>query len=98
MKNQRKMIECLLLLERMFWRLASLTESFMRTTGLELKRFVLGRRGRNLLSHREIYARNIFRLGKMDGAGWASRGLYIRRVGRLGLTRWLAVGQNRKDV
>ena len=98
MIDQRKMINALLSLETTFIRLASLTEHFFLATGQGLRSLIRGRRGRSLLSHMEIYARNIFSLGKMDGVGRASRGLYIRRVGRLGLTRWLVVGQNRKDV
>ena len=94
MKNQRKMIDALLLLEQMFWRLASLTESFLRTTGLELKRFVFGLRGRKLLSHREIYARNIFKYWKADGRAGPDRGLYICRVGRHNSVRNLRVGQS----
>ena len=94
MKNHRRMIDALLLLERMFWRLASRTESFMRIIGQELKRFVLGRRGRNLLSHREIYARNIFKHWKADGRLGADRGLFIRRVGRHNFVRGLRVGQD----
>ena len=93
MKNHRKMIDALLLLERMFWRLALLTESFMRIIGQGLKRFVLGRRGRNLLSHREIYARNIFKYWKRDGRTGADRGIYICRIGRHNSIRGLRVGQ-----
>jgi len=94
MKNHRKMIECLLLSEAKFWRLASLMENFMRIIGLELKRFVFGRRGRRLLSHREIYARNIFKYWKADGRSGADRGLYICRIGRHNSVRGLRVGQD----
>lgn len=94
MKNHRKMIDALLLSEAMFWRLASRMESFMRTIGLELKRLLLGRRGRRLLSHREIYARNIFKYWKADGRPWADRGIYICRIGRHNSVRSLRVGQD----
>ena len=94
MKNHRKMIVVLLFLEQMFWRLASRTESFMRIIGQELSRFVHGRRGHSLQSHREIYARNIFKYWKRDGRAWADRGLYIRRVGRHNSVRNLRVGQD----
>ena len=94
MKNHMKMIDALLLLEQMCWRLASRTESFSQIIGQGLKRFVLGRRGRRLLCHREIYARNIFKYWKADGRAWADRGLYIRRVGRHNSVRGLRVGQD----
>ncbi len=94
MKSPRKMIDALLLLEAMCWRLASLTENFMRITGQELSRLVLGRRGRRLLSHREIYARNIFKYWKANGRTGADRGLYICRIGRHNSVRGLRVGQD----
>ena len=97
MKNRRRMIDALLLSETMWWRLASLTERFIKITGLELKRLLVGRHGRNLQSAREIYARNLFRLKQVGGSAWSRSGLYIRRVGRLGSARGLVVGQTRKD-
>ena len=98
MIDQRKTINVLLSLERLFWRLASTAGNFIWTTGQELVRFVVGRRGRRLLSHREIYARNITRTWEIDGSHWPSCGIYIRRVGRLGASRWLGVGQVGKDA
>lgn len=97
MIDQRKMIDALLLLEMMSWRLATLTESFMRTTGHALKRLLVGRSGPRLLSVRQIYGRNLFGIRKMDGSARPSSGLYIRRVGRLGSVRGLVVGQTGKD-
>jgi hypothetical protein len=98
MISRRKMIDALLLLESALWWLASTTANFIWTTGQELVRFVVGRRGRRLLSHREIYARNITRTWEIDGSHWPSCGIYIRRVGRLGTSRWLGVGQVGKDA
>ena len=59
MIDQRKMIECLLLLETMCLRLATLMGLFTQIIGRGLNQLFAGRRGRRLLSHREIYARNI---------------------------------------
>jgi len=98
MRSHRKMIECLLSLEEMCWRLATAMESFLLTIGQGLMQFVPGRRGRRLLSHKEIYVTNLCRLGKMGCSGRANGGIYIQRVGRLGLTRRLVVGQSRKDI
>lgn len=94
MKSPRKMIEFLLLLETMCWRLATLMELFMQIIGQGLKQLLVGRRGRRLLSHREIYARNILKYWQEDGRGGASRGLYIGRVGRHYTARRLRVGQS----
>jgi len=98
MIDQRKTINVLLSLERLFWRLATIMESFICLIGQELTRFGGGRSGRRLLSHREIYARNITRTWEIDGSHWPSCGIYIRRVGRLGASRWLGVGQVGKDA
>ena len=98
MISRRKMIDALLLLESALWWLASTAGNFIWTTGQELVRFVVGRRGPKLLSHREIYARNITRTWEIDGSHWPSCGIYIRRVGRLGASRWLGVGQVGKDA
>ena len=97
MIDRRKMIDALLLLEMTFIRLASLVERFFLATGQGLRSLMRGRRGRSLLSHKQIYARNLFRFGKMDRPYRPSGGLYIRRYGWLGATRWLVVGQDRKD-
>ncbi len=94
MIDQRKTINALLSLERLFWRLATITESFICLIGQELKRFGGGRRGPKLLSHREIYARNIFKYWKANGRAGADRGLYICRIGRHNSVRGLRVGQD----
>ena len=93
MKSQRKMIDALLLLETMCWRLATLMVLFMQIIGRGLKQLLAGRRGRRLLSHREIYARNILKYWQEDGRGGSNRGLYIGRVGRHYSARRLRVGQ-----
>jgi len=97
MIDRRKMIDALLLLEMTFIRLASLVERFFLATGQGLRSLMRGRRGRNLLNHKQIYVRNLFRFGKMDRPHRPSNGLYIRRYGWLGATRWLVVGQDKKD-
>ena len=94
MKSQRKMIEFLLSLETMCWRLATLTELFMQIIGQGLRQLLAGRRGRRLLSHREIYARNILKYWQEDGGNRLGRGIYIGRVGRHYTHRRLRVGQN----
>lgn len=94
MLNQRKMIDALLLLETMCLRLATLMALFMQIIGLGLKRLLVGRNGRRLLSHREIYARNILKYWQEDGRGGANRGLYIGRVGRHYSARRLRIGQD----
>ncbi|NBX97616.1 hypothetical protein EBQ81_01965, partial [bacterium] len=76
------------------WRLATAMESFLLTIGQGLMRFVPGRPGRRLLSHREIYARNIFKYWKANGGTGADRGLYICRIGRHNSVRGLRVGQD----
>jgi len=93
MIDQRKTINALLSLERLFWRLATITESFICLIGQELTRFGGGRRGPKLLSHREIYARNIFKYWKANGRTGSDRGLYICRIGRHNSVRGLRVGQ-----
>ena len=94
MRSHRKMIECLLSLEEMCWRLATAMESFLLTIGQGLMQFVPGRRGRRLLSHREIYARNILKYWQEDGGNRINRGVYIGRVGRHYSSRHLRVGQD----
>ena len=94
MKNHRKMIDALLFLEAMCWRLASLTENFLQIIGLGLRRLVLGRRGQRLLSHREIYAGNIFKYWQNYGRDRSGGGLYIGRVGRHYSHRNLRIGQD----
>lgn len=94
MIDQRKMIDALLFLEKIFWRLGSLTETFMQIIGRRLSQLVFGHRGRRLLSHREIYAANLFKYWKNHGRSRASRGLYIGRVGRHYSHRSLRVGQD----
>lgn len=98
MKNQRKMIDALLLLERWCWWVASTAASFISIIGLELKQLAIGRRGQKLLSHREIYARNILKYWQTDGRSGASRGIYIGRVGRYNSSRHLRVGQSEEVV
>jgi hypothetical protein len=94
MISRRKMINALLLLERLFWRLATITESFICLIGQELSRFGAGRRGPRLLSHREIYAANLFKHWSKFGRGGASGGIYIGRVGRYNSSRSLRIGQS----
>ena len=94
MKSPRKMIEFLLLLETMCWRLATLMVLFMQIIGQGLKQLLVGRRGRRLLSHREIYARNILKYWQEDGGNRLGRGLYIGRVGRHYTARRLRIGQS----
>lgn len=94
MKDHRKMIVALLFLEKIFWRLASLTETSMRIIGQGLSRLVFGHRGRRLLSLREIYAGNLFKYWQNHGRNRAYRGLYIGRVGRHYSHRSLRVGQD----
>ena len=94
MINHRKTIDALLLAEKIFWRLASLTETSMRIIGRKLNLLVFGHRGRRLLSHREIYAANLFKYWQNHGRGRASRWIYIGRVGRHYSHRSLRVGQD----
>lgn len=96
MIDRRKMIECLLLLEMTCWRLATLTGLFMQIIGHGLSRLLAGRRGPRLLSHKEIYAKNIFTHWADFNRGWFGRGLYIRRVGRLSCYRHIRVGQDKE--
>ena len=98
MIDRRKMIECLLMLEAMCWRLASLAVLILLITGRGLKTLLAGRRGPRLLSHREIYAKNVFSHWADFGRGWLGRGLYIRRVGRLNSYRHIRVGQDKEVV
>lgn len=93
MKNHRKMITVLLWLDQLFWRLATLTELSLLTLGQGLKSLIFGRRGQRLLSHREIYAKNIVSHWADFNRGWLGRGLYIRRFGRLNSHRHIRVGQ-----
>ena len=94
MIDQRKMIGCLLLLEAMCLRLASLMGLILLIIGQGLKTLFAGRRGRRLLSHREIYARNILKYWQEDGGNRINRGVYIGRVGRHYSSRHLRVGQD----
>ena len=94
MINQRKMIDALLWLEEKFWRLATLMELFLLSIGNGLKRLILGRRGPRLLSHREIYAKNIISYRASFGRNWFSDGIYIRRIGRHHSYRGIRVGQD----
>ena len=48
---------------------------------------MLGRRGPRLLSHREIYAANIFKYWSKFGRDRSPSGLYIGRVGRYNSAR-----------
>lgn len=98
MIDQRKMIDALLLLEKMFTRLASLAVLFILATGNGLRSLMRGRRGPSLLSHKEIYAKNLFAHWADFGRGWLGRGLYIRRVGRLNSYRHIRVGQDKEVV
>jgi hypothetical protein len=93
MIDQRKTINVLLSLERLFWRLATIMESFICLIGQELTRFGGGRRGPKLLSHREIYATNLFKHWSKLGRGGATSGIYIGRVGRYNSSRSLRIGQ-----
>lgn len=93
MKDRRKMIEFLLLMELMCWRLATFTETSLLAVGGWLKTLLHGRNGRSLLSGKEIYARNLFRLGQGTGGYRPIGGLYIGRVGRYNSHRNLRVGQ-----
>ena len=94
MIDQRKMIECLLLLETMCLRLATLMGLFTQIIGRGLNQLFADRRGRRLLSHREIYARNILKYWQEDGGNRLGRGIYIGRVGRHYSSRHLRVGQD----
>jgi len=94
MKNHRKMIDALLLLESASWWLATTVGNFIWITGQELRRLIAGRRGPRLLSHREIYAANIFKHWSKFGRGGTPGGLYIGRVGRYNSARSLRVGQS----
>ena len=94
MINRRKMIDALLLLESALWWLASTIMNFIWIIGQELKQFVGGRPGQRLLSHREIYAQNLFKHWSKFGRGGASGGIYIGRVGRYNSSRSLRIGQN----
>lgn len=94
MRNHRKMIDALLFLEAMCWRLALLMENFLRITGRGLMRFVAGRRGPRLLSHKEIYAANIFKYWQNYGRGRTDCGIYIGRIGRYNSSRNLGIGQS----
>jgi hypothetical protein len=98
MLNQKKVIDALLFLEAIFTRLASLMVRFFWAIGRGLWSLVYGRRGPSLLSHKEIYAKNLFSHGADFGRGWLGRGLYIRRVGRLNSCRHLRVGQGKEVV
>ena len=98
MIDRRKMIEFLLMLEAMFWRLASSMVLILLIIGQGLKTLLDGRRGPRLLSHREIYAKNVFAHWADFGRGWLGRGLYIRRVGRLNSYRHIRVGQDKEVV
>jgi len=94
MISRRKMIDALLLLESASWWLASTTANFIWIIGQELTRFVAGRRGPRLLSHREIYAANLFKHWSKFGRGGASGGIYIGRVGRYNSSRSIRIGQS----
>jgi hypothetical protein len=94
MISRRKMIDALLLLESALWWLASTAMNFIWTTGQGLKRFVGGRPGQRLLSHKEIYAGNLFKYWANYGRGGTSGGLYIGRVGRYNSARGVRVGQD----
>lgn len=94
MSVRRKMIDALLLLETMCWRLATLTELFMQTIGQGLRRLLVGRRGPRLLSHREIYARNVLKFWEEHGRPGVDRGLFVGRIGRYNSVRRLRVGQD----
>lgn len=98
MIDRRKMIDALLFAERTFTRLASLMVLFFLATGSGLRSLFRGRRGPSLLSHKEIYAKNLFAHWADFGRGWLGRGLYIRRVGRLNSHRNLRVGQDKEMV
>lgn len=98
MIDRRKMIEFLLMLEAMFWRLASSMVLILLIIGQGLKTLLGGRRGRRLLSHKEIYAKNVFTHWADFSRGWLGRGLYIRRIGRLNSHRNLRVGQDKEMV
>ena len=98
MINQRKMIDALLFAERTFTRLASLMVLFFLSTGSGLRSLFRGRRGQSLLSHKEIYAKNLFAHWADFGRGWLGRGLYIRRVGRLNSYRHIRIGQDKEVV
>jgi hypothetical protein len=93
MISRRKMIDALLLLESASWWLASTTANFIWIIGQELTRFAGGRRGPKLLSHREIYATNLFKHWSKLGRGGATSGIYIGRVGRYNSSRSLRIGQ-----
>lgn len=94
MKNRRIMIDVLLLLERMWWRLASLMVLFLLIIGRGLKMLCFGRRGHRLLTHKEIYANNIVSYWSDFGRSWLNRGIYIRRFGRHGSYRNIRIGQD----
>jgi hypothetical protein len=94
MINRRKMIDALLLLESALWWLASTAMNFIWIIGQGLKQFVGGRPGQRLLSHKEIYAGNLFKYWANYGRGGASGGLYIGRVGRYNSARGVRVGQD----
>lgn len=98
MIDRRKMIDALLFAELTFTRLASLMVLFFLATGSGLRSLFRGRRGPSLLSHKEIYAKNLFAHWADFGRGWLGRGLYIRRVGRLNSHRNLRVGQDKEMV
>jgi hypothetical protein len=94
MLNRRKAIDALLFLEAIFTRLASLMVRSFWAIGRGLWSLAFGRRGPSLLSHKEIYAKNIFAHGADFGRGWLGRGLYIRRIGRHNSYRHIRVGQD----
>ena len=98
MLDRRKMIDALLLLETVFIRLASLMVLILLATGNGLRSLLRGRNGRSLLSHKEIYAKNLFSHWADYGRGWLGRGLYIRRIGRLNSYRHIRIGQDKEVV
>ena len=96
--NQRKVIDVLLQMERMFWGLSSKTEGLWEVMTSLGQRIRFGRNTQSHLSAKAIYARNILRDRQRGGNSRAINGVLINRVGRLGHARNLIVGQNMEDI
>jgi len=95
-RNHRRVIDVLLQMERMFWRLSSKTEGFWEVMTSLGQRIRFGRNTQSFPSVKTIYARNILKHREKCDNRRPTSWILINRVGRAGHARNLVVGQTKE--